>query len=121
MPWYGFAKLGQDERKKLDSLISWYLEEFRFDIRKLVIILDAKIGPTESDLEMFEYLQSLSIPCIFLLNKIDKLSNNEVNKSLTHTQVVLSTQHILPTSSVTKAGIHTLMKEIGGSLKEVKK
>lgn len=99
LPWYWFAKMGQEQKEKLDSLISWYLDEFKWFIKTIVVVLDSKIWPTQKDIDMYKYLQDLEVPLLFILNKIDKLSNNEVNKSLIHTQELFFWQKIIPVSA----------------------
>ncbi|MDD5769747.1 MAG: ribosome biogenesis GTP-binding protein YihA/YsxC [Candidatus Gracilibacteria bacterium] len=112
LPGYGFAKLGQIQKEKLDALISWYLEEFRYDIKKIVIVLDSKIGPTETDIDMFKFLGELQIPLIFVLNKIDKLSNNEIAKSKFHTEELFFGQRVVCVSAKNNIGIDLLRKEL---------
>lgn len=99
LPGYWFAKLWQEQKEKLDNLISWYLEEFRFDIKKIVIVLDSRVWPTKTDIDMFKFLSDFEIPLIFVLNKIDKLSNNEINKSIIHTQDLFFWQKIMEVSA----------------------
>lgn len=117
LPWYWFAKLWQSQREKLDLLISLYIEEFKYDIKKVVIILDSRLWPTDKDIDMFKFLSSFSIPIIFCLNKIDKLSKNELNKSLNYTQEIFFWQQIILTSSKTKDWIADLLKILWDSLK----
>lgn len=118
LPGYWFAKLWQEQKVKLDALISWYIEEFRYDIKKIVIVLDSKIWPTQSDIDMFNYLQELQIPLIFVLNKIDKLSNNEINKSLLHTKDLFFWQEIIWTSAKNNINIDELRKILIEILKQ---
>lgn len=80
LPGYGFAKLSDSEREKIDNLITSYITEYGRDIRKVVIILDAKVGATDHDLDMFLMLQKLGIPSLVVLNKIDKLKSSEIQK-----------------------------------------
>lgn len=117
LPGYWFAKLGQEQKEKLDSLISWYLEEFRRDIRKIVIVLDSKIGPTDKDIDMYKFLWTFGIPLIFVLNKIDRLSNNEISKSVFHTQDIFFWQKVVTTSAKNNIWIDELRKELMESLK----
>lgn len=112
LPGYWFAKLGQIQKEKLDALISWYLEEFRYDIKKIVIVLDSKIGPTETDIDMFKFLGELQIPLIFVLNKIDKLSNNEIAKSKFHTEELFFGQRVVCVSAKNNIWIDLLRKEL---------
>ncbi len=117
LPWYGFAKLWQEQKAKLDALISWYLEEFRYDIKKIVVVLDSKIGPTDTDIDMFKFLSEFQIPLIFVLNKIDKLSNNEISKSKIHTQDIFFWQEVVTTSAKKNIWIDQLRRDLIESVK----
>lgn len=112
LPWYGFAKLWDQKRKELDALISWYLEEFKLDIKKVVVVLDSKLGPTQTDIDMFKYLAEFGIPLLFVLNKIDRLSNNEMMKSKLHTQEIFFGQQIELVSAKNGAGIDQITREL---------
>jgi len=51
---------------------------------------------------MYKYLLEFDLPVLIVLSKIDKLSNNEVSKSLASTSKVFFGQKIIPVSSSTK-------------------
>jgi GTP-binding protein EngB required for normal cell division len=38
------------------------------------------------DIDMYKYILELGLPVTIVLSKIDKLSKNEVNKSLSHSK-----------------------------------
>ena len=87
LPGYGFAKLGQEHREDLDSLISWYLEEKKHTIKQVVLICDAKIGPQQTDIDMYNYITNdLTLPITVVMSKIDKLSHSDAQKSKNHTE-----------------------------------
>ena len=117
LPGYWFAKLGKEHQKKLDDLISWYLEEFKLDIKRLVIVLDSKLWPTQIDIDMFKFIQEFGIPLVFVLNKIDKLSNNEITKSLNHTQEILFWQKIFTLSAKKGDWVNELLRFLWEDLK----
>lgn len=117
LPGYWFAKLWKENQKKLDDLISWYLEEFKLDIKRLVIVLDSKLWPTQIDIDMFKFIQEFGIPLVFVLNKIDKLSNNEITKSLTHTQEILFWQKIFTLSAKKGDWVNELLRFLWEDLK----
>ena len=112
LPGYWFAKLWQEQKEKLDSLISWYLEEFKPYIKKIVVVLDSKIWPTNVDIDMFKFLWDFDIPLIFVLNKTDKLSNNEISKSKNHTWDIFFWQQIITTSAKKWVWIVELRREL---------
>jgi len=116
LPWYGFAKLGQDFRDDLDALISWYLEEKRYTIRQVVLLCDAKIWPQQSDIDMYNYITELGLPMSIILSKIDRLSKNEVSKSVMHAEKIFFWARILPVSSSKLDGIDKLRNILGEAL-----
>ena len=116
LPWYGFAKLWKEHKEQLDALISWYLEEKKPSIRKVVLLIDSKIWPQETDIDMFKYIQELELPVLIVLSKIDRLNKGEVAKSLSHAKKVFFGQEIISISSTKKVWIKELEKIIRESL-----
>ena len=80
VPGYGFAL-----RSKKEALIFGNMMEDYFSrsdkIRLCVMIVDSRIGLTQDDEDMKEYLEDKQIPYIIAANKIDKLSNNQLNNN----------------------------------------
>lgn len=117
LPGYGFAKLGHNLREDLDALISWYLEERKRCIKKVVLVVDAKIGPQEKDVEMLKFLTDMELSPIIVLSKCDRLGRNDINKSLAHTQNMFFGQQVIPISSAKWDGIEELREILWESLK----
>lgn len=105
LPGYGFAKLGKELREELDWLISWYLEERKNSIKKVVMLVDAKLWPQESDLEMYNYILELELPVLIVLSKSDKLSKTELIKSVNFAKEKFFWQEVLAVSSKNKLNI----------------
>ena len=116
LPGYWFAKLWKNLKEELDGLISWYLEEKAEYIKKVVILIDSKLWAQQVDIDMYKYILELELPVTIVLSKIDKLSKNEVNKSLSHSKKHFFWQEIIPISSIKKTGIKELEKSIKKSL-----
>jgi len=116
LPWYGFARLWKDHKEELDALISWYVEEKKPSIKKVIILIDSKIWPQDSDLEMFKYLQELELPLLIVLSKIDRLNKGEIAKSLAHAKKVFFGQEIIAISSTKRIWIKELEKVIREAL-----
>ncbi|PZM86548.1 hypothetical protein DLH72_00570 [Candidatus Gracilibacteria bacterium] len=116
LPGYGFAKLGKELREELDGLISWYLEERRNSIKKVIILVDSKLGPQQSDLDMYQFILDLELPILIVLSKSDKLSKSELQKSIDYTKKEFFGQDILAVSSKNRNGIFELEKIIKKSL-----
>ncbi len=110
LPGYGFAKMGKQMKEDLDALISWYLEERREYIWAVVMLVDAKLGAQQSDIDMYKYILELELPVIIVLSKADKISKNELTKSVQKAEQTFFGQDILAVSSKTKQGIDHLKK-----------
>ena len=82
LPGYGFAKLWKELREELDWLISWYLEERKNSIKKVVMLIDSRLWPQDSDFEMYQYILDLELPVLIVLSKSDRLSKSELKKYL---------------------------------------
>lgn len=72
LPGYGFAKVSKAERAQWAKMIERYLER-REELAGVVVILDARHGPTEDDLQMFEWLHAKGRRAIAVATKLDKL------------------------------------------------
>ncbi len=116
LPGYGFAKLGKNLKEELDWLISWYIEERKEDIKKVVMLIDTRLWAQEKDIEMYKYLLELWLSITIILSKIDKLNKSEVMKSLVYAKNIFFGQEIIPVSSLKKIGIRELEKSITSSL-----
>jgi GTP-binding protein len=116
LPGYGFAKLGKNLKEQLDGLISWYLEERTSHLKKVVILIDSKLGAQQTDLDMYKYILELELPVTIVLSKIDKIGKNELNKSLAHAKEMFFGQEIIPVSSTKKLWINELTKSIKAAL-----
>lgn len=116
LPWYWFAKLWRNFKEELDWLISWYLEERKESIKNVIMLIDSKLWAQESDIDMYKYILSLELPITIVLSKTDKLSNNDISKSVEHAKEMFFWQNIIPVSSTKKTGISELCKIISKSL-----
>lgn len=88
VPGYGYAKRNRDEMIAYDDLMSAYFK--RDNIVGVVMMLDAKVGPTQDDVEMQEYLKYYHFNIIYCLNKIDKCKQAELAKTMKALQEKMS-------------------------------
>ncbi|MDF1498253.1 MAG: ribosome biogenesis GTP-binding protein YihA/YsxC [Patescibacteria group bacterium] len=82
LPGYGFAKASFEQREKIRQLILWYLISVEIANRKIVMIVDARVGLTKLDLEMIDILNENGHEFIIVANKEDKLKRSERSKKL---------------------------------------
>lgn len=80
LPGYGYAKTSEKQKEKIRKMIIWYLTYSGIEHKKVVLVVDAKAGMQEFDLEMMDLLKSEEIDFMVVLNKIDKLKQGEVVK-----------------------------------------
>ena len=76
LPGYGFAKVPLKEQKRWRELIETYLKS-RDTLKAVFLLVDSRIGPTEKDLQMKEWLEFYGIPFVVVATKVDKLKKNE--------------------------------------------
>lgn len=117
LPGYGFWKRGKENMKQMDELISWYLEEKKELVMCVVILIDSKLWPQSSDVDMYQYLKELELPLFIALTKTDKISQIQVNKTLHKTQELFFWEKIFVTSSEKKVWIDDLRHQLEWMLK----
>lgn len=94
LPGYGFAKRSQEERRQWGRLIEGYLKSDQ-SLRALFVLLDARHGPTDVDLEAIDFLSRLRIPIYFLMTKTDLLkTQSERSVRLKEVKAALKTYGI---------------------------
>ena len=111
LPGYGFAKTSKAKREGFGELIREYLWQTQA-LRLVLLIIDARIGPTDLDREMMEYLQSGSIPFSIIVNKIDKLSRTESDRLMRSLEANLPGVTLLFHSNVTGQGLGEIRQTI---------
>lgn len=113
LPGYGYAKVPQQVRKQWSPLIEQYCQN-RKNLCGVVVIIDARIGPTPLDLSLVAWLKTLALSVIITMSKIDKLSKNKLFKLLRQTSEALSImpEVIVPFSAHTGEGKRRLWQEI---------
>ncbi len=109
LPGYGFAKLSIEKREKLRKLILWYIEDSFAQPQKVALVVDAKVGPTQFDIDMFDVLKKKSYDVVIVANKVDKLKRNDRQKQFKKIEEKLSCNKIILYSVKTKEGREDLL------------
>lgn len=76
LPGYGYARRSQTERAKWGSLIEHFLTG-NPGLKAVAVLLDVRITPQQSDLEMVSWLRHQGIPILPVLTKCDKVNQRE--------------------------------------------
>lgn len=113
LPGYGFAKMSLKDREKLRKLILWYFISGEAPITLTCLIIDAKAGFREFDQEMLAVLNDYDVPFVVIANKIDKLNQKELHKSLSDIQNEVSENvKVFPFSAKSGKGKEKLLNNI---------
>lgn len=113
VPGYGYAKRSDKEALDFDRMMSDYFSR-KDTIKLVVMIVDSRIGLTEDDLDMKEYVESNGLRYLIVANKIDKLSNNELmNRKM---KLFKDLDPVLYVSAEKKKGIEKIHEYIANIL-----
>jgi GTP-binding protein len=113
LPGYGYAKIPQQVRKRWSPLIEDYCRN-RKTLRGVVVIIDARIGPTPLDLSLIQWLRDLPLPALITITKSDKLSKNKLAQAMQQTAeaLVIDPEQICTFSAHTGQGKKELWQKI---------
>ena len=78
LPGYGYAKVSKVMRENLIILIEEYIKN-REKLNHVFLLIDAKVGIKNSDIDMLDFLNNCSKKFSIVLTKIDKISTNNSN------------------------------------------
>ncbi|MFA5870281.1 MAG: ribosome biogenesis GTP-binding protein YihA/YsxC [Candidatus Paceibacterota bacterium] len=112
LPGYGYAKVSREQRESLQEMIRWYFFASHGEQKKVIVIIDASVGPTKDDIEMLHSLEEYRKEIIIVANKIDKLKQKEYKKQFEIIKELVGTHQIIPYSTKDKIGIKELLREI---------
>ena len=112
LPGNGFAQGAISKQEQILKLIRWYLTDSGIEQKKVVLIIDASIGATASDLEMFRILQVDNKDIVVVANKIDKIKKSEYVKRLRTIEGAFRGHKVIPFSAEKKIGVGELADEI---------
>ena len=117
LPGYGYAKRSNESKKSWSSLTDdFFVKNPSRDAIKLVIqLIDIRVGPTEDDVMMINWLIEQEMPFVVVTTKSDKLSNAQkatALKELDEKYFRGTGIEIIPFSSVTRDGKDILWSKI---------
>jgi GTP-binding protein len=112
LPGYGYAKASKEMRADLKTIIYGYLFEAPYDQKKIILVIDAKVGPSKLDLEMLELLEKRQKKILIVANKIDKVKSSAREKQLSLIRQKTGGRAVIPFSSEKNIGRKELLREI---------
>jgi GTP-binding protein len=103
LPGYGYANVSKSIREGFGKIIEGYVLN-RENLCCLFILIDARLEPQKIDLSFIEWAGEKGIPLSLLFTKADKLSKNELSKSMArYKKTLLSQWEELPPLIITSA------------------
>lgn len=122
LPGYGYARRSQESKRSWSSLTEdYFLKNPSADAIKLVVqLIDVRVGPTDDDIMMINWLIDCDVPFVVVATKADKLSKSELRRQLESFEENYfkgTGIEVLPFSSVTRDGKDELWSKIFDSIK----
>ena len=111
LPGYGFAKSSKAKKKDWGPLLGEYFQK-REALAAVIIFMDIRHPLKESDWEMVHLCNNFNVPCIPVLTKSDKLSNNNIAKAINFVKDKIPDSVPLAVSSKDINGFDKLSKQI---------
>jgi len=111
LPGYGYAKAPLSEKKKWQKTVDAYIAD-RQCLTGLILVMDIRHPFKEMDVQLLEYCDHRGLRVHLLLNKADKLSKNQVVKTLQEVKASLTRYRNSVTFQVFSALKGTGVKEL---------
>lgn len=118
LPGYGYAKAPARVREQLVEIIESYLTAGR-PLAVAVLIVDSRHEPSDLDLKMNGWLVAGGHPVQVVCTKVDKLTRQERNRSVTRCRRLMGHEDIIPFSSETGEGKRELWQAIDTQIASV--
>ncbi len=123
LPGYGFARRSPDEKKAWSLLTdSYFIKNPAIESLKAVNqLIDIRVGPTDDDIMMINYLIDAKIPFFITATKCDKLSPTALKKTLAEWQDTYfkgTSITVIPYSAVSGMGKEQVWNEIFSRIRE---
>ena len=112
LPGYGYAKIPKEAREQIQKMIHWYLFKSEYAHKKIVLVIDANVGMTDSDKEMLHSLQAHGKNVVIVANKIDKIKKSVYDEKIQKIKIVGGGYPVIPFSAEKKIGAGELSEEI---------
>jgi len=111
LPGYGYAKAGKSEIREWKRLIERYFHT-RPGIVLAIQIVDSRMPPTDSDIQLADWLGRLKIPYMLVAAKSDKLSNNQQREQSRVISKLFGGQPVVMSSAKTGTGCKEIWKRV---------
>ncbi len=114
LPGYGYAKVSKSTTENWGAMMETYFQN-RQGLRKVVQLVDIRHKPSAQDVQMYQYLRHYGLDGIVVATKADKVSRNEMQKSISVIRKTLELSKedkVICVSALKKTGWETLLAEL---------
>ena len=115
LPGFGYARVPRDIKSSWGEMVTSFLAKRR-QLMLSIHLVDSRHEPTKQDLQLHEWLKLSAKPRLVVATKSDKLSNNELQKSLEHITRVLEDDQVVAYSAKTGRGRDELWRAINSAI-----
>jgi GTP-binding protein len=115
LPGYGYARVPKEIKQTWSEMAENYLAK-RTRLMLSIQIVDSRHEPTILDLQLHDWLQHYMKPQLIVATKADKLSQNDLRKSIARVRHLMNTENVIAYSSVTKKGRDEIWRAIEKAL-----
>ena len=119
LPGYGYARVPEAVRSAWGEIVTNYLAK-RSALVLSIHLVDSRHEPTKLDQQLNEWLRHQDKPFLTVATKADKLSQNELRRSIERTQKAFSAPEaggeVIPYSAVTGRGRDRVWRAIEEAL-----
>lgn len=113
VPGYGYAARSQEQKGKFGGYIEQYLIN-NPNIKIAFLLIDTKVGPTQDDIIMIDYLKFLELNIKVIATKSDKVGTTHLSKHKNNIikKLSISDSSLFVTSTLKKIGRESIVKLI---------
>ena len=114
-PGFGYARVPREIKSSWGEMATTFLAKRRQLVLSIHLV-DSRHEPTKQDLQLHDWLEESDKPRIVVATKSDKLSNNELRKSLGHIARVLNVDSVMAYSAKSGRGREELWRAIKSAI-----
>lgn len=114
VPGYGYASVSKSVQEKFGLMIEEYLQK-RTQLKRVFMLVDFRIKPTEDDVLMYNFLKYYNLPVTIIATKADKVGGSKKEKCLKQIMDTIDLvvgDDIIVFSSSNKLGREDALKKI---------
>lgn len=118
LPGYGYAKVSRSISEDWGPMMEDYLTG-RENLVRVIQLVDIRHKPSLQDCQMYEWLRHFGLSGTVIATKADKVSRNELNRSIAviRNELQLGDQDVvLPVSTLKRTGVEEILETLDGLL-----